>query len=256
MQSKFSVLIADDEPLARKGLRKMLTGVPDLEVVGESADGPQAAQDIGKKKPDLVFLDIQMPGLDGFGVIEKVGIPRMPVTIFVTAYDRHALRAFQMHAIDYLLKPIDKESLHIALDRARAILQKHDADNGRRQLATLLESLRSSSPFPSRFVIRSTGRTVIVNVKDIEWCEAEDDYVALYVRGKKMLLHETVGSLESKLDPRHFVRIHRSIIVPIQQIRELKPMFNGDQRIILRSGKDLPLSRTYRKRVLEALESP
>ncbi len=255
MNKNITVLLVDDEPLARKGMRTMLKGSHDIEIIGESADGPQAVKDIVAKKPDLVFLDVQMPGLDGFGVLEKVGLRRMPLTIFVTAYDKHALHAFQVHAIDYLLKPIDTEHLRVALERARAMRQRFETTEMHEKLEHLIAELRTPRAFPPRFFIKSTGRTTIVKSQDIEWCEAEDDYVALYVRGKKHLYSATIGSLESQLDPATFIRIHRSVIVNIDQIRELKPMFNGDQRMLLKNGKELSLSRTYRKKVLETISA-
>jgi len=245
------VLIVDDEPLARKGIRAHLATAPDVEIVGESTNGIQAVEDIRSRAPDIVFLDIKMPGLDGFGVIEKVGVDRMPVIIFVTAYDLHALHAFQVHAVDYLLKPVHAAAFAVALERARILLSRHSPNQIAKTLSALMKQLRTS--YPDRFVVKSIGKSVIVPVAEIDWCEAQDDYVCLYARGKKYLLRDTMTTVEAQLDPNVFIRIHRSVIVRLDSIREMKPLVNGDHRIVLRDGKELTMSRTYRKSVMAAL---
>ena len=254
MSGKIRALIADDEPLARKGVLAMLKAETDIEVIGESADGLETVAAIQEKSPDLVFLDVQMPGLDGFGVIEHVGVERMPVVIFVTAYDLHALRAFQVHAIDYLLKPLEAERFHVALGRARALLQQHEFSEINQKLTSLLHTLRANRAYPERFVIKSLGSIEVVKVDDIHWVEAEGDYVRLHANGKSYLMREKISALENQLDPATFVRIHRSIIVRIDRIAALKPQSNSDHEVVLRDGRRLSLSRTYHDRVFAALK--
>jgi two-component system LytT family response regulator len=256
MSTKIRALIADDEPLARKGVQAMLKGETDVAIIGESADGLQTVAAIQEKSPDLVFLDVQMPGLDGFGVIERVGVENMPVVIFVTAYDLHALRAFQVHAIDYLLKPLNVERFHIALDRARALLQRQQFAEVNEKLTSLLNTLRANRAYPERFIIKSLGSIEVVKVSDLDWIEAEGDYVRLHAQGKSHLLREKISALETQLDPAMFARIHRSIIVRLDRIVTLRPQNNGDHMILLRDGRKLALSRTYHDRVFAALKIP
>ncbi len=253
MSTKIRALIADDEPLARKGVHAILKAETDITVIGESADGFETVAAIREKSPDLVFLDVQMPGLDGFGVIEQVGVEHMPVVIFVTAYDLHALRAFQVHAIDYLLKPLDAERFHVALGRARALLQQHEFTEINQKLTSLLHTLRANRAYPERFVIKSLGSIEVVKIDDIHWIEAEGDYVRLHVHGKSHLLREKISALENQLDPAVFVRIHRSAIVRLDRIALLKPQSNGDHEVLLRDGRKLSLSRTYHDCVFAAL---
>ncbi|MCI0694078.1 LytTR family DNA-binding domain-containing protein [candidate division KSB1 bacterium] len=254
MSTKIRALIADDEPLARKGVQAMLKGEADVAIIGESADGLQTVAAIQEKSPDLVFLDVQMPGLDGFGVIEQVGVENVPVVIFVTAYDLHALRAFQVHAIDYLLKPLNAERFHIALGRARALLQQQQFAEVNEKLTSLLNTLRANRAYPERFIIKSLGSIEVVKVSDLDWIEAEGDYVRLHAQGKSHLLREKISALETQLDPAVFVRIHRSIIVRLDRIATLKPQNNGDHVVLLRDGRKLSLSRTYHDRVFTALK--
>jgi two-component system LytT family response regulator len=254
----FSALIIDDEPLARKGIRSLLKNEADIEIAGECADGLEAVEAIQDKQPDLVFLDVQMPGLDGFGVIEAIGVGNMPVIVFVTAYDLHALRAFQVHAIDYLLKPLNADRFREALDRARRMATtSRPGDLGTRML-NLLKSVRPRGErYTERFVIRSLGRVTVVPVGEVDWIQAEGDYVELHsLHGKKHLLREKISVLEENLDPSVFIRIHRSSIVRIDRIRELRPHFNGDHAVYLQDGTRLSLSRTYRKRAFRSLEKP
>ena len=249
------VLIVDDEPLARLGLRALLAKEHDLRIAGECGDGLVAVEQIQSKNPDLVFLDIQMPGLDGFGVVDAIGVREMPVTVFVTAYDLHALRAFEVHAIDYLLKPVTPERLAVALDRARAIIRQPGRKEFDEQVAALLQSMRPPGETLARFVIKSIGKVVIVPVDDVEWITAEGDYVKLHTQNKTHLLREKISTLEARLDPAQFARIHRSTIVRIGCIRELRPLLNGDHVVILRNGEQLALSRTLRAQVFSALQA-
>ncbi len=252
---KIRALLADDEPLARKGLKKLLAGEPAIELVAECEDGIQAVQMIQDRRPDVAFLDIQMPGLDGFGVVEAVGVARMPVTVFVTAYDLHAMRAFDVHAVDYLLKPVTAERLHVAVGRAAAILKQPDRSALEKKVEALIRSIRPSGDRLERFVIRSVGKVTIVPVADVDWIEADGDYLKLHTAQKVHLHRERMSALEKKLDASEFIRIHRSTIVRIQRIRELRPLVNGDHVVVLQNGVQLSLSRTLREQVFAALQS-
>ncbi|HEX9009004.1 MAG TPA: LytTR family DNA-binding domain-containing protein [Holophagaceae bacterium] len=248
-------LIVDDEVLARQRIRQLLQGVPDVEVVRECANGVEAVQAIEDLAPDLVFLDIQMPELDGFGVIEAVGADRMPATLFVTAFDQHALRAFEVHALDYLLKPFDTARFLTALERARHWCAPTPSGDGggRPDLEALMAGLRKERPWLDRLLVRQGDRHILVRTSSVQWIEAEDNYVRLHVDGTSYLLRQTMGGLLARLDPRLFRRIHRSAIVNLDCIRELQPWTSGDQLVIMRDGSRLTLSRTYRDQVGEWL---
>lgn len=248
------VLIVDDEPLAREGVRMHLAAEPDMEVVGESSDGHAAVESIRELEPDLVFLDVQMPGLDGFRVIEEVGIERMPSVVFITAYDEFALRAFETHALDYLLKPFDEERFRRALDRVRVQLRARSRHNIEERLLSLLDARTSDAPRPERLVVRNGGRIVILRVDEIDWIEAAANYVRLHVAGRAYVMRETMVGIERKLDPEKFVRVHRSTIVHIDRIKELEPLFQGDYLIVLQDGSRLTSSRGYRTNVQKILE--
>lgn len=235
-------LIVDDEDLARQRIRHLLLKEPDVEVVGECAHGVEAVRAIEALAPDLVFLDIQMPELDGFGVVEAVGADHMPATLFVTAYDQHALRAFEVHALDYLLKPFDPERFRAALDRAR----RWCATGGRPDLSGLLEGLRKERPWLDRVLVRQGDRHVLLRCGNIQWIEAEDNYVRLHVEGTSFLLRQTMAGILQRLDPAQFRRIHRSAIVNLDFIRELQPWTSGDHLVLMKDGTKLTLSRTYR----------
>jgi two-component system LytT family response regulator len=249
------ILIADDEPLARKGLRKLLGHEPGVEVVAECANGIEAVERIQEAKPDAAFLDIRMPGIDGFGVVEAIGAGRMPVTVFVTAYDHHALRAFEVHAVDYLLKPVTPERLHAAVGRAAAMLGGADRRLIESRVESLIRAIRPPGGTIERFVIRSVGKVSIVPVGEVEWIEADGDYVRLHTPNKVHLHRERISALEESLDPAEFIRIHRSTIVRIGRISELRPLLNGDHLVVLRNGEQLSLSRTLRDRVFAALQT-
>lgn len=245
------VFLVDDEPLAREGLRALLREERDLEMLGEAEDGLSAVSGIIATKPDLVCLDVQMPGLDGFEVLEALGRDRPPAVIFVTAYDLHALQAFQVHAVDYLLKPIDPQRLKIALDRARRLLPRDTAEG---RIDELLRHLQSTRPYPERFLVRSPGALRVVPVADVLWIEADGDYARLHLAKEEHLLRETMSALEARLDPERFVRLHRSYFARIDQVRELRTEGNGDAEVTLATGTRLPVSRTYRERLVAALE--
>ena len=246
-------LIVDDETLARQRIRQLLQKSADVEVVGECANGVEAVQAIEDLGPDLVFLDIQMPELDGFGVIEAVGADRMPATLFITAYDQHALRAFEVHALDYLLKPFDAARFHAALARARRWCAREagGAPEARPDLEALMAGLRKERPWLDRVLVKQGDRHLLVRVASVQWIEAEDNYVRLHVEGTSHLLRQTMAGLLERLDPRPFRRIHRSAIVNLDFIREFQPWTSGDQLVIMRDGTRLTLSRTYRDQVGE-----
>jgi two-component system, LytTR family, response regulator len=246
-------LLVDDEPLAREGMRMHLADQDDVEIVGESGDGEEAVQAIEALQPDLVFLDIQMPGLDGFDVLEALE-PPLPHVVFVTAYDEFALRAFDAHALDYLLKPVDADRLERALDRVRERIgapKREDVDS---RVLTLLEDLRSRGNHLRRIAVRTGSRLVIVRTEEIDWIEAASNYAQLHVGEKTYTVRETMAGLETKLDPEQFIRVHRSMIVRIDRIRELEPLFQGDYLILMKDGTRLTSSRTYRDRIRALLQ--
>lgn len=238
-------LVVDDEPLARQRIRHLLKRVTDIEVVQECGNGLEALKAIEDLSPDLVFLDIQMPELDGFGVVEAVGAARMPPTLFVTAHDEHALRAFEVHALDYLLKPFSAERFHQALERARRWCAPHLA-GGAPDLAALIEGVRQERPWVDRLLVRQGERHLLVRTSAIQWIEAEDNYVRLHVEGTSHLMRQTMTGLLARLNPAQFRRIHRSAIVNLDCIREFQPWSGGDHLVIMRDGTKLTLSRTFR----------
>jgi two-component system, LytTR family, response regulator len=246
-------VIVDDEPLARTRIRSLLEREPDIVIVGECADGRQAVNDLRQLEPDLVFLDVQMPALDGFGVLEALDNERLPAVIFVTAHDRYALRAFEVHALDYLLKPFDRERFQKALERVRNQLERAETAASRQRLLALLEDVQAARKPLQRVVIKSEGRVFFVRVEDIDWIEAAGNYLRLHVGRETHLLRETMNGLEGRLDPAQFVRIHRSTMVQFDRIRELQPWFHGDYRVLLRDGTELTLSRGYRQKLQELL---
>jgi two-component system LytT family response regulator len=250
---KIKVLVADDEPLARERLTGLLSQEPDIEVVGQARDGEEAVTAIHDDSPDLVFLDVQMPQMNGFDVIEAVGTDKMPLVIFVTAYDQHALKAFQVRALDYLLKPFDRERFKDALARARKQLEREEnGDLGRRLLA-LVKDLRRDQPKSDRLVVKSGGRLFFLRTDEIDWVEAAGNYVRLHVGPGSHLLRETMNAIEGRLDPEKFFRIHRSRIVNMERIQELQPWLNGEYAVLLRTGTRLTLSRGYREKLQDRL---
>jgi two-component system LytT family response regulator len=239
-------LVVDDEPLARQRIRHLLRRTPDIEVVGECANGLEAVKAIEDHPPDLVFLDIQMPELDGFGVVEAVGPEQMPPTLFITAYDQHALKAFEVHALDYLLKPFSPERFQQALDRARHWCSAKPAERGP-DLEALLAGLRQERPWVDRLLVRQGDHHLLVRTVALQWIEAEDNYVRLHVEGTSYLLRQTMAGLLARLDPARFRRIHRSAIVNLDCIKEFQPWTGGDHLVIMRDGTRLTLSRTFRE---------
>ena len=242
-------LIADDEPLAREWVREGLQDVPGVEIVGEAGDGFEAVRSIAEKKPDLVLLDVQMPGLDGFGVLASLEASDVPEVIFVTAFDRYALKAFEAHAVDYLMKPFSRERLHAAIERARGEIDRSSSRELKTALASLLADIRREREAPEWLLIKKDERSVFLRVADIDWIESSRNNVRLHVSKDVYVLHETTSGIEAKLDPKRFLRIHRSTIVNIEKIKEMHPWFNGDYAVLLKDGTKLTLSGTYRDRL-------
>jgi two-component system, LytTR family, response regulator len=257
---KLKVLIVDDEPPAREGLRLLLGRDPAIEIVGECRDGRDAIVQLTRLQPDLVFLDVQMPELDGFAVLEQAGVAELPLIIFVTAYDRYALRAFEVQALDYLLKPFTDERFFKALERAKAQLARGEVRPFRRRLNGLPKQSESDwpagpSPYPERLMIKSGGRVLFLAVDEIDWIEAADYYVVLHVGAKTHLLRETIARLEARLDAARFLRIHRSTIVNLAQVRDWHPREAGEFAVILRDGTQLQCSRRRRKALEQAMQT-
>jgi two-component system LytT family response regulator len=247
------VLIVDDEPLARERLRTLLEDERGFELAGEAHDVPSAVAAIQKLSPDLVFLDVQMPRGTGFDVIDAVGAQRMPSVIFVTAYDRYALKAFDVHALDYLLKPFDRERFRQSLGRARQHLERNNRGEIERRLLALVKDLRPGGARQDRFVVKSGGRVFFVRTEEIDWIEAAGNYVRLHVGSDTHLFRETMTAVEQRLDPDVFFRIHRCHIVNMERVRELQPWFNGEFVVFLQNGTRLTLSRGYREKLQDRI---
>lgn len=248
---KIRVLLADDEPLARERLRSLLELEPGLELIGECSDGAAAVAAIRKESPDLVFLDVQMPELDGFGVLAQLGGEKLPAVVFVTAHDEFALKAFEVHAVDYLLKPFDKTRLKTAVRRAVEQIRHNQTGELSSKLTALLAEVRPADKPRrlERFAVKSSGRVLFVKVEEIDWVEAADNYVSLHVGSEEHLHRETMAALEEQLPPGKFMRISRSTIVNVDRIKELQPLFHGEYAVILRNGTRLTLSRSYREKL-------
>lgn len=253
---KIRVLIVDDEPLARRKLRRLLNGSADIETIGECANGVQAVAIIEEQKPDLVFLDMQMPELDGLGVVDAIGPQRMPLIVFVTAYDRYAIKAFEVNALDYLLKPVNRERFQATVTRARSQLERGHTSAMGQQLHALLEHLKPGQEFCRRLMLKSEGRVYFLTVDEIDWIEAAHNYLVLHAGKASHLIRETMNSLEARLDPDRFVRIHRSTMVNIERIQEMHPWVRGEHAVFLRDGTRLTLSRSYYERLRQRLGEP
>jgi len=240
------VLIVDDEPLARRLVRALLASDADVHVIGECS-GVDAPAAIEHHAPDMMFLDVQMPEVDGFEVVDRVGAERAPVIVFVTAYGEHALRAFDVHAIDYVLKPIDDARFARALAHAKSqALARRRGDRGEGD-GRLEQLMRDPARMPNGFLVRARDRTLVVRADEIDWIEASDYYATLHAKGRSHLLRETLSSLERRLDPARFFRVHRSAIVNLERVREIQPLFHGDGIIVLEGGTQVRLSRARRR---------
>jgi two-component system LytT family response regulator len=250
MQSIRTVII-DDERLARQRIRRMLSEFPGFDVAAEFESSEDGLAFLESNAADLLFLDVQMPGMDGFALLESLSAERTPLVIFVTAYDEYALRAFEVHAFDYLLKPFDQTRFEKTIDRARKQLTSEERNS--EKLLHLLNEFRQRNQEPARFAIKTPGRLFFVRQEDIDWMEAADNYVNLHVGADTHLIRETMNALEQRLDSHRFLRIHRSTIVNADRIKELRPWFHGEYVVLLKDGTELTLSRTYRERILSLL---
>ena len=248
---KIRTLIVDDMPLSRERTRRYLAEVEDVEIVGECAVGEQTLAAIDRLAPDLLLLDVQMPGMTGLALLEKIPAPRRPAVVFVTAFDEFAVPAFAAHAVDFLLKPFDRERLTQVLKRVREYLAERHL-----QPPAAPVPAPESAPAPtflSRIAVKSVGRTVFVNSESVDWLETAGNYVCLHAGKDTHVVRETMNQLETQLDPAKFVRIHRSTMVRIEAIREIQPLFNGDRVVILHDGAKLTMSRSYREKARAAL---
>src|SRR5579872_2334464 len=243
---KIRALVIDDEPLARRSVRRHLDAEPDVEVIGECGDGKEAVAAICREEPDLVFLDIQMPEIDGFEVVQQVGVGRMPVTIFVTAYDRYALRAFEAHALDYLLKPFNKARFADALSHARQHIAGNLNREALRSVVELMGQVAGQNTYSEHLPVTQHGHVVLVNTAEIDWIEAYGNYTRLHIANRKYEVRETLTAIEHKLNPLDFARIHRSTIVNVRSIKEIHPWFRGHHLVILKNGQELRMSRYQR----------
>ncbi len=246
------VAIVDDEPLVRRGLRALLKQEPDVTIVAEARNGIEAIAAITAKAPDVVFLDVQMPGMDGFEVLARLPAASRPSVIFVTAFDEYAIRAFDVHAVDYLLKPFDAARFVLALGRVRE-RRATAAGGDDARWAALLSQLKSPARYADRLLLRDEGSVLVVLVSDINWVEASDNYLIVYARGARYRVRQTIKGLASQLDPAHFARVHRSAIVNLDRVRSLEPMAAGEYVITLSTGEKVPLSRGYRDHFREQL---
>jgi two-component system LytT family response regulator len=261
-KKKIRALIVDDEPLARQNLRVLLQDDPEVEIISECGSGHEAVEAIQAQSPDLLFLDIQMPEMNGFDVLKLIDTERIPAIVFVTAFDQYALKAFEVHALDYLLKPFDDARFEKALRQAKAQIEQREINNLSRKLFALLEDrdTRAASHllrtnYLTRMMIKTASRVIFLKVEEIDWIGADDYYLKLHVGHKTHLLRETMNDMETKLDPEKFLRIHRSTIVNIDRIKELHPHFNGDYVVLLHDGTELKLSRSRREQVQAILKT-
>lgn len=253
-EPRLRTLIVDDEPLARAHLRAMLERRDDVTVIGECGDGQSAIDRIQADLPDLVLLDVQMPELDGLSVVRCIGPERMPPVIFITAYDQHALAAFEVHALDYILKPVNRARFQRAIDRVVAQATRPTGNVQREPLSRLMEELAAGRPTVERLAVRAGDRVFYLRIADIDWIEAADDVMKIHV-GKQVFEHRTtLSQLEQRLPSRTFVRIHRSTIVNVERIREFQPWFQGDWIIILADGTKLQSGKSYRGRIREMID--
>ncbi len=240
------VIVVDDEPLARERLRNFLVREAGVCVVAECQNGEEAVVAVRRETPDVVFLDVQMPGLNGFEVLRKLNGSSPPAVIFTTAHDQYAVRAFEVHAVDYLLKPFDRDRLHVALDRARTRVASPKNNDLQAKLAAMLEDLKAGAKQPERIPIKSNGKVTFVRIPDIDWIASADNYVELHVGSHCHLIRETMNSIATRLPTEEFIRVSRTAIVNLSRVKELKPLFHGEYSITLTTGARVTLSRSYR----------
>ncbi len=262
--SALKTIIVDDESLARRGLRLRLDDLKDIDIIAECANGREALSAIAAQAPDLVFLDIQMPGLSGFDVIANLQQDNMPMIIFVTAFDQHALEAFEVHAVDYLLKPIDTDRLEAAVNRARSRLLQKESITDKQRLLDLVISITGKSEssvvqlmkeqgdaraYPDRIAIKDAGETTLVPTVDIDWVDAAGDYMCIHARGQTHIMRVTMKELETQLDPASFQRVHRSTIVNLDRVEKVCSHMNGEFHLVLNNGSTVKMSRSYKEKV-------
>jgi two-component system, LytTR family, response regulator len=252
--NRIKTIIVDDEKLAVEKIRRELRNDKEILVVGEYYDGVSAVNGIQESKPELLFLDVQMPELDGFGVIKALDNNELPVIVFVTAYDKYAVQAFEYHALDYLLKPFDSARFETSLKRAKqSIHQKYQGETLQQQLKQLIENMSQETAFLERLIVRTKGRIFFLDVSEIDWIEAAGNYVKLHTATENHLIRSTMKSMAEKLDPKDFIRIHKSSIVRLDKIKHIQPWFNGEYIVTLYNNEKLTLSRSYRKNFKDLL---
>lgn len=250
-------IVVDDEPLAREKVQLFAQSVPELEIVDVCANGHEALTSLNKNKPDLLFLDIQMPELSGFDVLEKIKDDPLPGIIFITAYDEFALRAFEFHALDYLLKPFDRERFESAVDHAVKVISSNGGNEvTTRQIKSLLDSIKRDTQPLERIIVKTNGRIIFLKVNEVDWMEAAGNYIKLHVGNESHLVRETMNNIEKQLHPEKFVRIHRSTIINIERLKELQPWFNGEYKVILTTNTQVMMSRGYRENFNKAVGKP
>jgi len=252
-KDRIKVLIVDDEVLARLKIRELLEQDPEIEIVAESGTGRDAVGEIRKHHPDLLFLDVQMPGTDGFAVLHALEEDELPLVILVTAYDQYALKAFEVHALDYLLKPFDYERFEKTVERAKIQIRQKENGDLTRGVRQLLQETRSKTRYLDRLVVKTGGRVMFIRAEEIDWIEAEGNYVRLHIGKESNLLRESISSLANKLNPHKFLRIHRSTVVNVDRIKELQTWFHGEYQVLLHNGTQLLLTRSYRENLKELL---
>jgi two-component system LytT family response regulator len=250
---RIRALVIDDERLARNFILEMLREDEEVEIIGECLNGREAIDAIQTHAPDLIFLDVQMPEVGGFAVLEALAKEKMPFVIFVTAYDQYAVRAFEVNALDFLLKPFDRKRFKVAWQKAKARIQRERNELLDQRILSLLKGLKAEPVYLERLVLKTNGRIFFLDTDEVDWIEAEGNYVSIHSGEKSYLLRDTISGLELQLDPKKFLRIHRSAIVRIEKIQELQPLFHGDYRVTMRNGTQLTLSRNYRDKLQEAL---
>lgn len=245
-KTRVRVLIVDDEPLAREKIRRMVEDDPEMEIIGECVNGREAVTAVQSLLPDLMLLDVEMPEFDGFAVLEALKSSHLPLVIFITASDHYAVRAFKIHALDYLLKPFDRERFAAAIEHAKTHLRQARKEHLNERLLDLLKQIETGSKHLERLFLKTDGRVFILRTADVDWIEAEGNYVNIHTASKSYLLRESIGKLEAQLDPKEFARIHRSTIINLRRIKELQSWSHGEYRVILHDGMQLMLSRSYR----------
>lgn len=257
MEKSIKVLIIDDEPLARNYIRVLLKANQAIEIIGEAGNGRDALEMIERLRPDLIFLDVQMPEMSGFAMLEKLNAERIPAIIFTTAYEEYALRAFEFHALDYLLKPFDEFRFRRAVEHAIKRLNNGQAQGEEKlQITELLKSITEKPVYLERLLIKQNGRIVFLKISDIDWIKADDKYLNLHFGKSSCLVRQTLSALKSQLNPRVFAQINRSVIINIESIKELQPMFGGEYNIVLKTEQEFALSRNFRHELFDLLGKP